>query len=168
LQIDDIDAIILACNFEYGTGPVNFRLRNEGLLIQGTHISVLNGDVPIVQRPPFDVYSNKVVKITKDEEEISFKPIIDFAEHGLNIARIKLRAYWDEFYARMQSTEYLNYASLIIEGIFAPRSIFGLILSCKRGIANKRKCAKIIRRSRQRNDNENIQMLNRNSRGSRR
>ncbi len=74
LQIDDIDAIILACNFEYGKGPVAFHLRNEGLLIQGTHISVLNGDVPIVQRPPFVVYSNNVVKITKDEEEISFKP----------------------------------------------------------------------------------------------
>ena len=38
LQIDDIDAIILACNFEYGTGPVAYRLRNEGLLIQCTHI----------------------------------------------------------------------------------------------------------------------------------
>jgi hypothetical protein len=62
LQIDDIDAIILACNFEYGTGPVAFRLRNEGLLIQGTHISVLNGDVPIVQMPPFVVYCNEVVK----------------------------------------------------------------------------------------------------------
>jgi hypothetical protein len=98
-------------------------------------VSVLNGDVPIVQRPPFVVYSNKVVKITKDEEEISFKPTIDFAEqrievtrvNAFNVARIKLRAYWDDFYARMQSTEYLNYFSLIIEGIFAPLSIFGLI-----------------------------------------
>jgi hypothetical protein len=77
---------------------VAYRLRNEGLLIQGTHISVLNGDVPIVQRPPFVVYSNKVVKITKDEEEISFKPTIDFAEqrievtrvNGLNVARLSL------------------------------------------------------------------------------
>ncbi len=85
--------------------------------------------------------------------------------NGLNVVRIKLRAYWDEFYARMQSTEYLNNASLIIEGIFVPLSIFGLILSCKRGMANKRRGAKIIRRSRQRNYNENLQMLNRNNRG---
>jgi phosphopentomutase len=78
--------------------------------------------------PPFVVHSNKVVQITKDEEEISFKPTIDFVEqkievtrvNGLNMARIKLRVYWDEFYAKMQSTEYLNYANLTIEAIFPP------------------------------------------------
>jgi len=175
LQIDEIDSIITACSFEYGSGPIAYRIKNDGLLIQGSHLSILNGEVPILQRPPLVVYSNQIVKISLEDEELSFKPTVVFAEQkieitrvsGFNIGRIQLRAYWDNFYSKLGSAEYLSYASLILEALFAPLTFLGIILGCRRNMSRRKRIAKIVKRSRKDNYSENMQMLSKRSRKTR-
>jgi len=151
------------------------RIKNDGLLIQGSHLSILNGEVPILQRPPLVVYSNQIVKISLEDEELSFKPTVVFAEQkieitrvsGFNIGRIQLRAYWDNFYSKLGSAEYLSYASLILEALFAPLTFLGIILGCRRNMSRRKRIAKIVKRSRKDNYSENMQMLSKRSRKTR-
>ena len=177
LEQHDTEASIQACRFEYSDDPFAIRLGNEAILIQGQYLSILDGTATVVQRPPLLIYSNNVVKVSTLQEEISFKPTITVANPRIEtskvsqvqVAMIKLRAYWTKTWDYLLSSDLMSYASLGLELIFAPLTLVGLILSCKKRVSSKRMQKKNRKRSRKDNYQNNMELLStRSSRGSRR
>jgi hypothetical protein len=179
LQEHDIDASIAACSFSYGKQN-NFamRLGNEAILIHGNYLSVLDGSTTVIQRPPLLIYSNNEVKISSLQEEITFKPTVTVANPRIEITKVtggqvaamKVKAYWSKLWDYVISSEFLNYISLGLEIIFAPLTLVGLCLGCRKGTGYGKRQAKMVRKqSRKDNYKQNMALLqNRSSRSSRR
>jgi hypothetical protein len=178
LEQQDVDLAIRSCKFEYGSDSIAVRLQNEGILVQGEFLNVMQGTVALIQKPPLVIYSNSEIKVSNLIEELIFKPTIPFLEQkvetskitGLQLAAMKVRAYWHFIWSSIQSSEILNYISIIIEAIFAPLTLVGLCLGCrKRTVSQKENIRVVNRRSRKSNYRENMELLNtRGTRSSRR
>ena len=178
LEQQDVDLAIRSCKFEYGSDSIAVRLQNEGILVQGEFLNVMQGTVALIQKPPLVIYSNSEIKVSNLIEEMVFKPTIQFLEQkvetskitGLQLAAMKVRAYWHFIWSSIQSSEILNYISIIIEAIFAPLTLVGLCLGCrKRTVSQKENIRVVNRRSRKSNYRENMELLNtRGTRSSRR
>jgi hypothetical protein len=173
LEQNDMDASIKSCNYEYATDAIGLRVKNEAILIQGKYLSVFQGDVAVIQNPPLLIKSNEILIVSSLTEEIRFSPAINFTStqiettklSGLQIASIKLRAYWKFIWSKLLTSEVLNYLSLILEAIFAPLSIAGLAISCRRRVRNNRQDKRIqSKKIRKSNFESNIKLIERRSR----
>jgi hypothetical protein len=112
------------------------------------------------------------------QEEISFKPTVNVANPriettkvtGGQVAAMKVKAYWSKLWDYVISSEFLNYISLGLEIIFAPLTLVGLCLGCRKGTGYGKRQAKMVRKqSRKDNYKQNMALLqNRSSRSSRR
>jgi hypothetical protein len=179
LDQNDFFASLANCQFEYASDVIGLRVKNEGILIQGEYLSVFQGDNAVIQKPPLLITSMETITVSNLVEEIKFTPAINFTTTkiettklaGTEIASIKLRAYWKFFWSRVLTQEYLNYFTLILEAIFAPMTIAGLALSCRRRMRGKKVSEKkAVRKARKSNYRENMELLQaaRSSRSSRR
>jgi hypothetical protein len=138
LEQNDMDTSLTACIYEYATDVIGLRVKNEAILIQGKYLSVFQGDVAVIQNPPLLIKSNEIITVSSLTEEIKFSSAVNFTStqiettklSGLQIASMKLRAYWKFVWSKLLTSEVLNYLSLILEAIFAPLSIAGLAISC--------------------------------------
>jgi len=168
LQQGEIDAIIANCPFRHKSGPMAIRTKSEGVLIQGSYLSVTEGTRSLLQRPPYVVYTNEILKVNSLAEELSFKnnfvhaiPRIEISKlSGAQIAVIKVKAFWAGWRDALQTADYLSYISLLLEVIFGPLTLVGICLSCQKRRANRRTNLKAMdKKNRKRNYEENIRML---------
>jgi hypothetical protein len=114
-----------------------------------------------------------MISVSSLTEEIKFSPAINFTStqiettklSGLQIASIQLRAYWKFVWSKLLTSEVLNYLSLILEAIFAPLSIAGLAISCRRHVRNNRQDKRIQnKKGRKSNYKDNLKLLEKRSR----
>jgi hypothetical protein len=179
LDQNDFFASLANCQFEYASDVIGLRVKNEGILIQGEYLSVFQGDNAVIQKPPLLITSMETITVSNLVEELKFTPAINFTTTkiettklaGTEIASIKLRAYWKFFWSQVLTQEYLNYFTLILEAIFAPMTVAGLALSCRRRLRGKKVSEKkAVRKARKSNYRENMELLQstRSSRSSRR
>jgi hypothetical protein len=173
LEQNDIDTSLTACLYEYATDVIGLRVKNEAILIQGKYLSVFQGDVAVIQNPPLLIKSNEIITVSSLTEEVKFASAVNFSStqiettklSGLQIASMKLRAYWKFVWSKLLTSEVLNYLSLILEAIFAPLSIVGLAMSCRRRVRNNRKDRRTLsKKSRKSNFESNMKLLERRSR----
>jgi hypothetical protein len=173
LEQNDIDTSLTACLYEYATDVIGLRVKNEAILIQGKYLSVFQGDVAVIQNPPLLIKSNEIITVSSLTEEIKFSSAVNFTStqidttklSGLQIASMKLRAYWKFVWSKLLTSEVLNYLSLILEAIFAPLSIAGLAISCRHRVRNNRKDKRTLnKKSRKSNFESNMKLLERRSR----
>ena len=172
LQQGEIDGIILSCNFEYTQGPIAYRLLNDAILVQGQDLSIFEDTLQILQKPPFLIKSNKLVKVISLFEEIAFSPTITFPDpglqisklSGLNIGGIKGKATWDNVKNVFKSFDILSYVSLALDFMLAPLTIAGIVMSCKRKFSPKKNVKISKKKGRKNNYSENMEMLERRSR----
>ena len=173
LEQNDIDTSLTACLYEYATDVIGLRVKNEAILIQGKYLSVFQGDVAVIQNPPLLIKSNEIITVSSLTEEVKFSSAVNFSStqiettklSGLQIASMKLRAYWKFVWSKLLTSEVLNYLSLILEAIFAPLSIVGLAMSCRRRVRNNRKDKRTLsKKSRKSNFESNMKLLERRSR----
>ena len=158
----DLDSAILYCPYSTGQSPIGIRIANEGILIQGEGLSIMEGPRAVLQRPPLLIFSNEVVKISSLERELIFKPTIKVENPRIetssltkiNIAAIQLKKYYANWREYAFSSEALNYLSLLLEAVFAPLTLVGLCLSCRKRFARP-----AAQRQRRENYDENIIML---------
>jgi hypothetical protein len=178
LEQSDIDSALGHCKFEYGSDLIALRLKNDAILVHGMFLNVMEGTVALIQKPPLLISSNSIVKVSNLQEEIIFNPTVTFSETkvetskvtGIQLAAMKLRAYWHFTWSKILSSEILNYISLGLELIFAPLTMVGLCLGCRKRVVLQKESLKVVtRRNRKSNYKENMELLeNRRTRSSRR
>ena len=167
LEQGDIDEIIRRCTFIYTTLPnIAFRTINDGILVQGSQLSILEGGTLITLIPPLHIFSNQIVKISIPTNELSFSPVKQITDARIEVSRLTsiqigtmvIHAYWNYFFKMLLADATLSYMAMALETLFGPLTILSVILSCRKrtqALSKKRK-NKLKRRT---NYDENVTML---------
>jgi len=140
--------------------------------VQGQDLSIFEDTLQILQRPPFLIKSNKLVKVSSLFEEVVFSPTITFPDpglqisklSGLNIGGLKGKATWDSVKNVFKSFDILSYVSLFLDFMLALLTIAGIVMSRKRKFIAKKNVKISKRKGRKNNYSENVEMLERRSR----
>ena len=150
LLLEDVENAIKQCRFCYAKAKRPFKLLNDGILIQTLDFTILNGENLVKQIPPLVIYSNELVKVTKQSEQYLFRLMVPLEEVGVyktkltagQMYALSMKAMWDEFYYNFQLVNYLEHMALILQLIFAPLTIAGVIFSIKNWKTQKSRTAR--------------------------
>ena len=135
----EVDEAIKICKFEYKTVPIVTRLVTEELLVQGnaeTHIA--EGSKVIFQPLPLIIGSTEkvTVTVTNNEEYEYYGSGVKVT--GVKISKLSkvqislllLKATWDDLVRDFSIHDYVEYLALLLQLIFAPITIVGIVVAC--------------------------------------
>jgi len=167
LNQGEIDEIIRRCSFVYTTSPdIAFRTINDGILVQGSQLSILEGETLITIIPPIHIFSNQIVKVSIPTNELAFQPTKQITDARIEVSRltsvqigtIVIHAYWNYFFKILMDDSTLSYMAMALETLFGPLTILSVILSCRKRTQklSRKRHNKLKRRT---NYDENVTML---------
>jgi len=167
LEQGDIDETIRRCTFVYTTLPdIAFRTINDGILVQGSQLSILDGGTLVTLIPPLHIFSNQIVKISTPTNELSFSPVKQITDARIEVSRLTsiqigtmvIHAYWNYFFKILMDDSTLSYMAMALETLFGPLTILSVILSCRKRTQklSRKRHNKLKKRT---NYDENVTML---------
>ena len=147
------------------------RLGDDTLLIQGGEdIKVSDGTKVLFKKLPLVIGSRNTVTITKEHEEFIFPSRLNASSMPIGIwvtklstmqlHGVKIKAAWDHFVSNLNFADYIEYAALGLQLLFAPLTILGIVMACRNRSYFKRQQKKREKEERKSNFEENNCLLN--------
>ena len=149
LTRNDLESALWQCKFTADVNPVHIqRINDDGILISTTDFGIADGAKIVYATPPIVIYSNQIVTLTKDSEEIKFPPRITFPTQKIvqsllstvQQTLVGTRGMISDFWSNIDYEAYANYFAWALQLITFPLPFIGLILTCRhRKLINKAK-----------------------------
>jgi hypothetical protein len=142
-----LESALWQCKFTADVNPVHIqRINDDGILISTTDFGIADGAKIVYATPPIVIYSNQIVTLTKDSEEIKFPPRITFPTQKVvqsllstvQQTLVGTRGMISDFWSNIDYAAYANYFAWALQLITFPLPFIGLILTCRhRKLINK-------------------------------
>jgi len=167
LKMDSIEKILEGCYFTYSKPPIAIRLKDEGILVQGSNLTVTEDGRAIYEATPYIIYSDKEVKISKFGQELVFPALAIPAVRSiarsrltnLNILSMKNKAFWDELLYTFNIHDYIEWIAIGIEALLAPLVFCGICLGLKNKVTRIQQQKKLTKSKRKQNQKETKALL---------
>ena len=167
LKMDSIEKILEGCYFTYSKPPIAIRLIDEGILVQGSNLTVTEDGRAIYEATPYIIYSDKEVKISKFGQELVFPALAIPAVRSiarsrltnLNILSMKNKAFWDELLYTFNIHDYIEWIAIGIEALLAPLVFCGICLGLKNKVTRIQQQKKLTKSKRKQNQKETKALL---------
>lgn len=139
LQHDDVDKILSNCNFTLVTPELISHLHDDGILIQGEEIMLLEDGKNIFSKPPLIIYTNLELIVLKDHKESKIianthtdnPRIIETKLSEDQISSMVSKAWWGDIAREMGWEDYVEYVGLALELILLPLTLLGIVLGLR-------------------------------------
>jgi hypothetical protein len=171
LESENLDAIINDCKFERVPPVPVLRLHDEGILVMAPNAKIREDTRVLYQSIPIVIYSNNLITVTIDGEEMTFPPLVPIKYSQIlttRLFRIQINAliekvdtaeYWENF----GRETYMDYLLLALQAVFGPLAVGGLGFTCYIKRKTRFQVPTVYERTVQRRSNmvENLALLNR-------
>jgi hypothetical protein len=147
------------------------RLHDEGILVMAPNAKIREDTRVLYQSIPIVIYSNNMITVTIDGEEMTFPPLVPikysqilttrFFRIQINalIEKVDTAEYWENF----GRETYMDYLLLALQAVFGPLAVGGLGFTCYIKRKARFQAPTVYERTVQRRSNmvENLALLNR-------
>jgi hypothetical protein len=171
LESENLDAIINDCNFERVPPVPVLRLHDEGILVMAPNTKIREDSRVLYQSIPIVIYSNNIITVTIDGEEMTFPPLVPIKYSQILttrlfriqinslVAKVDAAEYWDN----LGRETYMDNLLLALQALFEPLAVAGLGFTCYIKGKIRIQIPTVYERTVQRRSNmvENLALLNR-------
>jgi hypothetical protein len=167
IKLADNDKIISHCNFTIYEPKVANHLYDNGVLVQGKDVIILENGRVLYYATPVLIYTNYDLLIQQNKKETRIiantqtqnPHIVKTSLTQVQIDLMVAKAQWSDLLSALGWDDYLEYVSLLLEIILVPLTLLGIALGLKGKCTKRKKVPRTIESARRQNFREARAML---------